>query len=70
MCILKEMQLNTWILMVFFAYGTNNTVPVVIENIVSQAECQKLEELIHKEPLAPVIKSMCVPVRKSNARMV
>lgn len=59
----------TWVLIIIFM-NNNTGMPVVIENIVSQAECQKLEELIHKEPLAPVIKSMCVPVRKSNARMV
>ena len=56
----------TWILIVIFAAGPGAG-PIVIENIVSKEECVKLEEFIHKEPLAPIIKSMCAPVRKSNA---
>jgi len=61
--------LNTWILIIFFAYGANFT-PVVIENIESEAECRKLEDFIHKHPLAPIIKSMCAPVRKSTSKVM
>jgi hypothetical protein len=54
--------------MIFFAHGGNFT-PVVIEDIASETECRKLEDFIHKHPLAPIIKSMCVPVRKSTSKV-
>lgn len=53
----------TWILIIVFSSGVN-TAPLLIDNIASREECLKLEETIHKEPLAPFIRSMCVSVRK------
>jgi hypothetical protein len=55
--------------MIFFAHGANVT-PIVIENIASEAECRKLEDFIHKHPLAPIIKSMCAPIRKSTSKVM
>ena len=56
--------MTVWILMVFFLQGSTGS-PVVIDNIVSEAECRRLEEYIHKNPIAPVIRSICAPIRKA-----
>jgi hypothetical protein len=53
-----------WVLMVFFQQGSPGG-PVLIDNIVSEAECRRMEDYIHKNPIAPVIKSICAPIRKA-----
>ena len=57
--------MTVWTLMVFFLQGPVGG-PIVIDGIVSEAECRRLEDYIHKNPISPVIRSVCAPVVKAR----
>ena len=60
-------MISTWILVVFLTSSTNSAAggPFIIENIINQDECLRVQEVVERRLRAPRV--LCIEVRKTKS---
>lgn len=56
-----------WVLVLYMSFGHQGG-PTVIDNIASQAECERVRALLTKNVRTSDSSTLCIEVRKSAAR--
>jgi hypothetical protein len=59
-------MISTWILVVFLTSPSNSAAggPFIIENIINQDECLRVQEVVERRLRAP--RALCIEVRKTK----